>query len=197
MVGQAAGSGLEAVELDDAVPGVVDVDDGAARAVQQAGGDAGAVAGAAVHPQLAGGQRGRELLDVLHGHVDGAAQVAVLPLVALADVDHHDAPALGQGRPQVVPVGPPVLRAARLSGVEHVRADALDADPGEVGERVVEHVGGVGEKHDVVAPRHQPADVGGELGGVLDADGARQVSVGVVGTRAQVDHPGARRARRR
>ena len=103
----------------DPLPRVVDVDDVAAEPVQQAGGDAGAVARPAVHPQLAGGQRRRAALDVLHRHVDRAGQVPVGPLVALADVDDHGARLAGRCVAEVGPVGP---AEARVAGAARARA---------------------------------------------------------------------------
>src|SRR4051795_13055629 len=81
-------------QLGDPHPLVVEVHDLTVVAVEQACGDAGAVARAAVHPELAGRQGRHGVLDVLDRQVDGAGQVALGVLVALPDVDDHGPGAL-------------------------------------------------------------------------------------------------------
>ena len=130
-----------------------------------------------MHPELARGQGPVGDLDVLHRQVHGAGHVAGAPLVVLAHVDEDD----GSGRrcfAERGPVGAAVARGQIGAGLHDIGADALDADRGEVGQRGLEQIRGIGEQHDVVGPRHQPADIRGELAGVLDVDRSGQVACG-------------------
>ena len=63
-------------------------------------------------------------------------------------------------------------------------------------QRRLEQRGGVGQQHDVVAPRHQPADVRRELAAVLHADRAGEVPAGV-GRSGPAGRPPRRRPARR
>src|SRR6476469_8994860 len=110
-------------QLGDPVPAVVDVDDAAPAAVEQTRGDPGPVAGAAVDPQLAGGERAGAGLDLVDGDVDGPGEVSVVVLVALADVDDDERPG---GCSEVGPAGAPVARGQRCGRRQPVDAGSVD-----------------------------------------------------------------------
>ena len=117
---------------------VVDVDDGVTRALQDAGGDAGPEAGAAVDPDLAAGQ----LVEPTSSSWSGtwrAPDAAGVELVVPAHVQQHR-PRVGLA--QRLPADPAEAGGEQRPGGEDVGADALDADAGQVGHRGVEPASG-------------------------------------------------------
>ena len=150
-------------ELAHPVPRVVDVHDVASHPVQQAGGDPGAVAGLAVHPQLAAGQR--RARPARRPGPAGAGRPGRWPRSHSSRWRTSTTTGCVLGREVVGPVGAPVVAVAASSASSTravtpsmpMSARSRSAGSSSVGESVSRTM--------LVAPRHQPADVRRELAG--------------------------------
>ena len=92
MPDQGQPGGLGVVEI------VVDGDRRAAARREHRGGRHGAIAGLAVHPDLAGGYLAEMIWQFVEGNVGRARDMTLLPLKPAADVEHDGRVVTGGGR---------------------------------------------------------------------------------------------------
>ena len=168
------------VHQDSGCRGVVesgiDVDHVPAGALQEARGDAGPVAGAAVHPELPGGDVIQPRQQFMERDVDAPATRDAGVFVGAPHVQ-DGVPRRPAGRARRP--SPPRIGGEGGAGRQRMRLRAdggvrgVDAEPGEVADGLFDVAAGAHEGQ-LLSPRQDPAQVGAEAVAVFEAHAARR-----------------------
>jgi hypothetical protein len=189
--GQGQPGGLGVAEI------VVDADRRAAARREHGGGRHGAIAGLAVHPDLAGGYLAEMIWQFVEGNVRRARDMTLLPLKAAADVDHDRRVTTGGGRDggcEVTELGEPQRGKRPAAGpVLHPPGRggrrAVDPDPDQLPLCVADLFRCLAQQRDWLVPGDRPAQVGSEAAIKREAERAGHEAGREGDPVPQVNHP--------